>query len=482
MKSLSTLLATMLVIIASFLLFASCSHENFDKVAPTAPAEFSSAERIPAASAVDDAIWASRINKNFEQIAPTKFSSAQRLSAATLTAAPIYTVTDLGTLGGPSSFAFAINSSGQIVGTAMLANGTLHPFLYKNGQLIDLGTLGGNAGIASDINDVGEIIGQADNAQGIRRAFLYRNGVMTEIGTLGGFESRASGINASGSIIGSASTAANARHAFLYENSQMFDLGTLGGTTSWANEINTSGQIVGGSHTPPDERWHAYLRDHGVMTDLGTLGGRQSVAFDLNDAGQVVGWSDVAGTGPFHAVLWNNGVITDLGTFSGQSLASAINNSGQVVGYSYTAENRQHAFLHSSGVMQDLNNLIPADSGWELTYGSGITDDGQKIIGWGLINGQSHAFLLTLSPSLMIGNLIDLVLSFNLHKGIENSLIVKLEHAQDALAADDITGACNHLTAFINEVNAQAGKKLTLDQANQLISGANQIKTALGCQ
>ncbi len=132
--------------------------------------------------------------------------------------------------------------------------------------------------------------------------------------------------------------------------------------------------------------------------------------------------------------------------------------------------------------MQDLNDLIPVDSGWELTYGSGITDDGKKIIGWGLINGQTHAFLLTLSPALMINNLINLVLNSNLPKGIENSLIVKLEHAEDSINAGDISGACDQLTAFINEVNAQAGKKLTLDQANQLISGANQIKTALGCQ
>jgi probable HAF family extracellular repeat protein len=261
----------------------------------------------------------------------------------------------------------------------------------------------------------------------------------------------------------------------------MFDLGTLGGTTSWANSINTSGQIAGGSHAPPDERWHAYLRDEGVMTDLGTLGGSRSVAYNLNDAGQVVGWADLTGNITFHAVLWNNGVITDLGTLSGPSVASGINNSGQIVGYSYTAAGRQHAFIYSGGVMQDLNDLIPVDSGWELNYGSGITDDG-KIIGWGLINGQTHAFLLTLSPSLMINNLINLVLSFNLPHGIENSLIAKLQDAQDFLDAGNTTEACNQLTAFINGVNAQAGNKLTMDQANQLLSGANQIRAVLGCQ
>jgi hypothetical protein len=132
--------------------------------------------------------------------------------------------------------------------------------------------------------------------------------------------------------------------------------------------------------------------------------------------------------------------------------------------------------------MQDLNDLIPANSGWELSIAADISDDGRKIVGRGIINAQDHAFLLTLSPALMISNLLDLVHSFNLHQGIENSLMVKLEHAEDSINAGDVRGACNKLKAFINEVNAQTGKKLTLDQANQLIADAIQIKAALGCQ
>ncbi|MGH9837979.1 MAG: SBBP repeat-containing protein [Blastocatellia bacterium] len=90
--------------------------------------------------------------------------------------------------------------------------------------------------------------------------------------------------------------------------------------------------------------------------------------------------------------------------------------------------------------------------------------------------------VIVLTPQQAISNLIDLVKSFHLQpQGIENSLIVKLQHALDSLAAGNIANACDQLTAFINEVNAQAGKKLTTDQANQLITGANQVKMALGC-
>jgi hypothetical protein len=90
--------------------------------------------------------------------------------------------------------------------------------------------------------------------------------------------------------------------------------------------------------------------------------------------------------------------------------------------------------------------------------------------------------VIALTPQEGIEGLIDLVRSFNLPHGTENSLVVKLQHAVDAINAGDLSGACDQLAAFIHEVNAQAGKKLTLDQANQLIAGANQIRTALGCQ
>lgn len=41
--------------------------------------------------------------------------------------------------------------------------------------------------------------------------------------------------------------------------------------------------------------------------------------------------------------------------------------------------------------------------------------------------------------------------------------------------------ACNKLSAFINNVQAQSGKAITVDQANQLIAAANQIRASLGC-
>jgi probable HAF family extracellular repeat protein len=45
--------------------------------------------------------------------------------------------------------------------------------------------------------------------------------------------------------------------------------------------------------------------------------------------------------------------------------------------------------------MIDLNSLLPADSGWQLTEAKAINDSGQ-IVGYGIYNGQNpHAFLLS---------------------------------------------------------------------------------------
>ena len=42
--------------------------------------------------------------------------------------------------------------------------------------------------------------------------------------------------------------------------------------------------------------------------------------------------------------------------------------------------------------------------------------------------------------------------------------------------------ACNQVAAFMNQVEAQAGKSLTRLQANQLLNAAAQIRAALGCR
>lgn len=328
------------------------------------------------------------------------------ISAGSASATTLYTVTDLGTLFGGSDKAYGINDSGQVAGTS----GT-RAVLYANGSVTNLGTLpGGLSSQGLGINNSGQVVGNSGTS-GAQRGFIYSNNTMTALGSLTGGISHAYGINDSGLAVGS-SVASNGRlHAVLYgPGGTPTDLGTLGGPESHAYAINNSDQVVGYASalvTYYDvygnpyvvEETHAFLHDGNTINDLGTLGdSTYSYASGINNNGQVVGWSGA------NAFLYSGGVMASLGTLPGQnsfSKAFGINDSGQIVGAAYMLgldpdpfHTQARAFIFDDGMMTNLNSLIDPGSGWTLQEAQDINELGQ-IVGWGLHDGQTRAFLLT---------------------------------------------------------------------------------------
>jgi probable HAF family extracellular repeat protein len=338
-----------------------------------------------------------------------------------------YSMTDLGTLGGAMSAACSINDRGQVTGKSATTLAQLHSFLWQDGAMTDLGTLPPLAfSEARSINNRGQVVGDSSAAGGPPfHAALWENRGVTPIGTLpGGFASFAIGVNNRGQLVGASRTANRDVHAFLWQDGEMEDLGVLQSSyqQSVARAINNRDQIVGNSSLaigdPPPPPNRAFLWQAGEMTDLGTLGGDWSIAFGINASGQVAGGSFTA-AGGVHGFLWQDGEMVDLGTLGGTSnaaqppqtascnlpthfgplgttfsLANGINDRGEIVGRSIAANGEDHAFIWSDGVMSDLNDKILAGAGWVLVEAESINGGGQ-IVGYGIFNGQTHAFLLT---------------------------------------------------------------------------------------
>src|SRR6266513_495462 len=154
---------------------------------------------------------------------------------------------DLGTLGGSESLAYAVNTSGQVVGRGHIAgDSTSHAFSWTlQGGMIDLGTLGGCCSWAEAINASGQVVGVSSRAgNDANHAFSWTpTGGMIDLGTLGGRDSGFEGVffegvpfqalNASGHTVGVSETVDDRRvpfHAFSWTpTGGMIDLGTLGG-------------------------------------------------------------------------------------------------------------------------------------------------------------------------------------------------------------------------------------------------------------
>jgi uncharacterized membrane protein len=113
----------------------------------------------------------------------------------------------------------------------------------------------------------------------------------------------------------------------------------------------------------------------------------------------VTGFSNVAGDGelpPQHGFLYTRHRMRDLGTLRGYPWIwpTAINRRHTIVG-SASDDHRRHsrAFIYT-GVMLDLNDLLPRGSGWVLEVASDINEAG-AIVGYGQFRGETRAFLMT---------------------------------------------------------------------------------------
>jgi probable HAF family extracellular repeat protein len=131
----------------------------------------------------------------------------------------------------------------------------------------------------------------------------------------------------------------------------MTDLGALSGqVASEAKAINNTGLIAGKSNIFPVV-WEYDTRNPGRAPRIRQLpippGFFSATTTAMNDSGDVVGYAGSPNIDS-HAVLWRNGMAIDLGVWPGghYSVATGINNLGQIIGTGTVAGNNlDHALM-----------------------------------------------------------------------------------------------------------------------------------------
>jgi probable HAF family extracellular repeat protein len=289
-----------------------------------------------------------------------------------------YVLVDLGTFGGPQSSVTApaqvLNNKGMVGGGA-------------DTSIDDPSYPHGNPGLQN----------YPDPSRFIEHAFLWRKGQRIDLGALPGMNSSyANWVNGRGEAVGLSGDGTMdtmngypGETAVLWKDGQIVNLGTLGGQESAAFAINNADQIIGVSdNTTPDKysifglktQTRAFLWQGAVMRDLGTLGGPDSLAQAINDKGQISGFSYIdatpvkaTGAPTQHLFLWEHGQMRDLGTLGGaQANVSSMNNRGEVVGNTnLQGDKTYHPFLWNGKALIDLGTLGGANGGAEWINAAG---------------------------------------------------------------------------------------------------------------
>lgn len=249
-----------------------------------------------------------------------------------------YAMSDLGTpLPCADGKANAINDDGDIIVGWTCGVATAW---YGNGGPVVIGTLPGHTwSYGYAVNNSGQIVGSSgpDPFGGGGQAYIYTPGTgMVSIHDPALFMvSYATAINNAGVVVGWGRTLAFQHRAFKWTEADGMEL--LPRNHAYATDINDTGTIVGYVSSLIERSGVIWS---GILSSLtGTMGGDKSIALGVNDADLVVGMSELDDFVTIHAFRYTLSAVArkfaDLGPpASSHSEAYKISDRDRIVGFS----------------------------------------------------------------------------------------------------------------------------------------------------
>jgi hypothetical protein len=322
-------------------------------------------------------------------LAPAGSASAARVSTA-----PEYTVTDIGVWPGFETLAASdINESGQIVGTLYQRTYPYQAqaFVWQpEFGLRNLGTFNGRSTTGAAINDNGEVVGSVPGEGYWDPGFGF---VWFPAGFFRPLAAPPERRGAHPTAINNAREIAGSVQGLNLRWTRDGEPDLIGGLSpeGWGHAlgINERGQIVGSSHDNPSGFfrrpviWDAQNGVRQLPAPPTTY--PEGSARAINEQGNVAG-SVKQRNYDHSAVLWRDGQPTVLWT---RGEAFALNNQDHAVG---TSAGRAH--LYRDGTAIDLNTRIPAGTGISLDSAVGINDSGLIVANGRNAQGKSRVYLL----------------------------------------------------------------------------------------
>lgn len=262
-----------------------------------------------------------------------------------------------------------------------------------NYATIDIPGASGTA--ASNINNSGQIVGSYVDSLGSHAFVTDKRGGFTAIDFPGATGTSGFGINNRGDVVGSYADTAGTPHGFLLSNGGLITIDPPGSVFTLAFGINDLGQIVG-EYDPGTGSLRGFLFDNGTFTniDQGVQpdGFSFTEAFGINNRGEIAG--DFFDPNMFRSFIDRNNVFEQFEVPSqADTLMSAINDHGDVVGIYFDTNFAFHGYLRSQGQFQTVD--FP---GAPTTFALGINASGAIVGQYNDTDGVSHGFLAQPGP------------------------------------------------------------------------------------